>query len=230
MEYSKREDNSPDVSGRGDKTRQSLIQAGIDLFSEYGFKSSSTRMIAEKAGANIASIPYYFGSKEGLYLAVAEYIGSRIGEHIEPLYSESAEALASGRVDKEFAEKTVAKVVSVLLDFIIGTEEPRRWALIVLREQARPTKAFKHLYDPVMGRAHAMLSRLIAVASGLEPESDESKIKAHAVIGQVLSFMAARETIIRQLGTDGYTEKHLELMHKIIPAMAVAAINAEPEA
>ncbi|MFP4031684.1 MAG: TetR family transcriptional regulator, partial [Desulfococcaceae bacterium] len=59
---------------RGDETRRALIHAGLELFGEYGIKGTSTRMLAELSGANVAAIPYHFGSKRGLYLAVVAHI------------------------------------------------------------------------------------------------------------------------------------------------------------
>ena len=56
----------------------------VEVFSELGFEGASTRTIVERAQANLVSIPYYFGSKLGLYHAAAEYIGSNIAERFRP--------------------------------------------------------------------------------------------------------------------------------------------------
>jgi AcrR family transcriptional regulator len=44
-----------------------LLDAAEGLFCERGFKGTSIRDIAAAAGCNIASVNYYFGSKEKLY-------------------------------------------------------------------------------------------------------------------------------------------------------------------
>lgn len=59
---------------RGEQARQQLIAAAIEMFGEYGIQGATTRDIAQRAGQNIAAITYYFNSKEGLYLAVAQWI------------------------------------------------------------------------------------------------------------------------------------------------------------
>jgi len=61
---------------RGDIARQSLIKAGVKVFGSHSLSSASTRQIANQAGQNIASIAYYFGSKQGLYQAVVKHIVS----------------------------------------------------------------------------------------------------------------------------------------------------------
>lgn len=61
-----------------EETRLRLIQTGMHLFGLKGFDGTRTRELATKAGVNQASIPYHFGGKEGLYLAVAHYVVKRV--------------------------------------------------------------------------------------------------------------------------------------------------------
>jgi AcrR family transcriptional regulator len=49
-----------------------IIDVAERIFSELGYDGASTRMISGEAGVNMAMLNYYFGSKEGLYLAVFE--------------------------------------------------------------------------------------------------------------------------------------------------------------
>jgi AcrR family transcriptional regulator len=53
-------------------SKQRLLEAAIDVFSEHGYNATTTRMVAKKAGLNAALIARYFGSKEKLLLAVFE--------------------------------------------------------------------------------------------------------------------------------------------------------------
>ena len=45
-------------------TQESILLATIDCINDHGLEHVTTRMIAERAGANIASINYYFRTKE----------------------------------------------------------------------------------------------------------------------------------------------------------------------
>lgn len=47
--------------------RTRLVRAALDCFLIDDYHRVTTRLIAEKAGANASMIRYYFGSKEGLY-------------------------------------------------------------------------------------------------------------------------------------------------------------------
>jgi AcrR family transcriptional regulator len=47
-----------------------ILDVAERVFSDYGFDGASTRMISGEAGVNMAMLNYYFGSKEGLFLAI----------------------------------------------------------------------------------------------------------------------------------------------------------------
>lgn len=47
-----------------------ILDVAERVFSELGYDGASTRTISGEAGVNMAMLNYYFGSKEGLFLAV----------------------------------------------------------------------------------------------------------------------------------------------------------------
>jgi len=53
-------------------TKERIVSAAQALFVGKGFKGASVRAISLAAGANLASINYYFKSKKGLYRACLE--------------------------------------------------------------------------------------------------------------------------------------------------------------
>ena len=49
-----------------------ILDVAERVFADYGFDGASTRTISGEAGVNMAMLNYYFGSKEGLFLAIFE--------------------------------------------------------------------------------------------------------------------------------------------------------------
>jgi TetR/AcrR family transcriptional regulator len=47
-----------------------ILDVAERIFSAMGFDGASTRLISGEAGVNMAMLNYYFGSKEGLFLAI----------------------------------------------------------------------------------------------------------------------------------------------------------------
>lgn len=61
-----------------DQTRQKILDAAKDCFGNAGFKSTSNRDIAEKAGVTAATIYYYFENKSDLFISVHHEVQEKI--------------------------------------------------------------------------------------------------------------------------------------------------------
>jgi TetR/AcrR family transcriptional regulator len=59
---------------RSIKTKQKLLDSALEAFSENGFKGTSTRDIAERAGVHHPLITYHFKNKEELWRSAAKYV------------------------------------------------------------------------------------------------------------------------------------------------------------
>lgn len=75
-----------EISSPSDK-KGVILDAAIELFSEHGFDATSVRMVADKAGVNVAMISYYFGSKdkmfEELIIRKTEYMRNQLTSLVE---------------------------------------------------------------------------------------------------------------------------------------------------
>ena len=63
-----------------DATRQAILRAATTEFAQHGLAGARVDRIAERAGVNKRMLYYYFGQKEGLFLAVLEGAYQRIRE------------------------------------------------------------------------------------------------------------------------------------------------------
>lgn len=54
----------------GEATRARILEAAGELFAASGFAETTNKAVAAKAGVDLASINYHFGSRSGLYQAV----------------------------------------------------------------------------------------------------------------------------------------------------------------
>ena len=59
------------------KRRVALLRAAFDVIAEAGFEGLRTRAVALRAGVNIATLHYYFPTKQKLIEGVAEWMGAR---------------------------------------------------------------------------------------------------------------------------------------------------------
>jgi len=61
-------------------TRESILRAATKVFAKYGFDGGSVEKISKAAKSYDRMIYYYFGSKEGLFIAVLEGIYRRMDD------------------------------------------------------------------------------------------------------------------------------------------------------
>jgi len=64
--------------------QEALVQAAYDLLAERGFEGLRTRDIAAKVGVNIATLHYYFPTKEKLIRGVVAYAMGRFRTTLQP--------------------------------------------------------------------------------------------------------------------------------------------------
>src|SRR5205814_3589891 len=64
--------------------QEALVQAAFELLAERGFEGLRTRDIAAKVGVNIATLHYYFPTKEKLIRGVLGYAMERFRTTLQP--------------------------------------------------------------------------------------------------------------------------------------------------
>jgi AcrR family transcriptional regulator len=74
-----------------DRTQQEILAAAMAEFADRGLGGARIDGIAERAGVNKRLIYYYFGNKEGLFLAVLEQTYADIREAERALHLEMAD-------------------------------------------------------------------------------------------------------------------------------------------
>jgi len=206
----------PDRSG---DTRERLLRAALEEFGMHGYEGVSTRQLANRAGVNLAAIPYHFGGKEGVYLAVAELIVASVGvamrSHTEIIRDDLR---GGGSLSQKRLLEHLQSLLGGLARVLLGSPDAHLWAGIILREQMHPTRAFDILYGNVMEQVHRTLTRIIARLLDRPDNDPDCILRAHSIIGEVVIFRAAREAIMRRMDWDGYTPERVEHITQLVIA------------
>lgn len=213
---------------RGDATRRRLIEAGLALFGKLGYNGVSTRSLARTAKVNLAAIPYHFGGKEGVYLAVVDHLAGTFAPPLQALVQEIDRDLALMRTRPEI-EALLARFIGTMARIILGGEQRALRARFMMREQLQPTAAFDHLYARFIEPVHRGMARLVGRLLEIEPDDPATILRVHALFGQILAFAVAQATIRRRLGWRGdYTPEQIERIASIVVEMTLAAANTRP--
>jgi len=76
--------NEPAARMTGDLRRLQILQTAVDLFSQRGFKGTTTKEIARAAGVSEAMVFRHFATKDELYGAILDNKGCQDGVHKFP--------------------------------------------------------------------------------------------------------------------------------------------------
>lgn len=179
-------------------TRTALVRAALTLFGRQGFDGTSTREIAAEAKANIGSIAYHFGGKEGLRAAAADYI-------VDTIQAIAGQAIGDQQApnDPEAARAQLFTALERMVAFIVARPEAGEIVQFVLREMSHPTAALDRIYDGVFEPTHRRLCLIWEQATGEAAESEATRLTVFTLIGQVVYFRIGREAVMRRMGWRG---------------------------
>ncbi len=203
------------ASSRGEQAKAQLIAAGIALFGEKGIHGATTRDIAQHAGQNIAAIPYYFGSKEGLYLAVAKWIADFITRSYRPLTAKIDRLLAQEAPESEQCRDFIQQCV-YMFSGLMTRPETLNLSQIISREQLSPGGAYRIIHKHALAPMHRRITRLVAGYTGCDADATETIVHTHALLGEVLSFRVARETFMLQTGWQTLGPEQITLINTVL--------------
>jgi AcrR family transcriptional regulator len=74
--------------------REALLEAARQVLHDRGYAALSTREVAAAAGVPLSQIHYHFGSKQGLVLALFEYLDAQLLERQQALFNDASLSLA----------------------------------------------------------------------------------------------------------------------------------------
>jgi AcrR family transcriptional regulator len=206
--------NTTPITTKGEQAKSQLIAAALAQFGEYGLHAT-TRDIAAQAGQNIAAITYYFGSKDDLYLACAQWIADFIGENFRP-HVQAAEALfAQPEPDKAAIHELILRACKNMI-LLLTQDDTVNLSKFISREQFSPTAAYQHIHDRVISPMHTHLTHLIAAYTGRDPHDTQTILHTHALLGEILAFRLGRETILLRAGWARFDDDKAEQIFQVV--------------
>jgi len=183
-------------------TRARVLRAATELFAERGFHGTTIRDVAARAGANVASGHYHFGSKRDLYVEVlratfAEVRGilARAGAQPEPA--------ALDRMSHAELEALLERRIGVMLMNLLGPP-PSLHGSLMQREMLDPSDSLPiviaEFIEPTIEETAAIVQRMA-------PELDGEHVRwcVMSVMGQAIFYRFTMPASVRVLGLRSYS-------------------------
>ncbi|MEV0528242.1 TetR/AcrR family transcriptional regulator [Streptomyces sp. NPDC050439] len=89
------------TSARGQRRREQLADAGVELLAESGWPGVTTRSVAERANANLGLIHYYWGGLPQLKATIARRAGEQV---FDPVTTELSSTTTIGEAHAKLIE------------------------------------------------------------------------------------------------------------------------------
>jgi len=209
----------------GSTTQGRLLEAAVDVFGQHGFEAATTRLIAREAGVNIAAIPYYYSGKEGLYRAAVTYIVTKVESQVAAVLEGISNRTFTGDASREEALVLFERLLEKIINFLVGSPQAPRVARIILREQLYPSSAYEIIFNRFLAPVLDSIATLVMAITG-NPSSRTAKLRAMAIIGQIIAFRVGRETMVRALDLEGYSPDEMIEIRRIILEQTRGAMEA----
>ncbi len=170
-------------------TKDRILDAAEQLFAERGFADTSLRTITAAAGANIASVNYYFQSKEALIRAV-------FSRRLVPINRARLELL--DRLEAQGGQPSVEDLIRAFLAPVIqagdNCADLTKFGRLVGRMYADPSDMFARIFREEFGEVKV---RFIAAFERALPglPTEEMYWRLHFLIAVLAHTMAGLHQI-----------------------------------
>ena len=198
-----------------DTTRDRIVEAAGQLFSEHGFEGTTVRDICQAAGANVAAVNYYFRDKERLYIeAVVRAHKWRLDQAQLPDWNASTPP-----------REKLAGFIHTFFERVLGGKDDTWRTRLVMREIMNPTAACAEIAQsnirPQFEILHGILRELLPTVS-----DEELHLTAFSIVGQCLFYHVAEPVIRNLVDEREHATYDVDKLSAHVTRFALGAIDA----
>lgn len=165
---------------RGQDTRQRILEEACKVFGEKGYRDATHAEICQRAGANVAAINYYFGTKEELYKAAFEHLAEKADAYY---------ALDGGLPPTAAPAKRLYAYIRAFLSRMFDPERLGSLHRIRMAERFEPTGILDETLARRLAEDRAQILGILRELLGPDVPQREVQWCEMSIIGQC--FMAA---------------------------------------
>jgi TetR/AcrR family transcriptional regulator, regulator of cefoperazone and chloramphenicol sensitivity len=194
-----------------------LLQAAVEVFAEYGFRDATVREICARAKVNMASVNYYFRSKNALYTQALAFAFKEANR----LYPQNT------ILDKNLPpEQRLALFIGNFIHKLLDDSHLGLHGKLIAREIADPTRALDEILETSIVPQFALLEEIIRQI--LKAPADKVTVQRCllSIIGQCLTFKHSRSIIDRLYPELIANELAIQASAEHIAQFSLAALNS----
>ena len=199
------------------KTKERILKIACEVFAKRGFRNTTVRDICQQAEVNVASVNYYFSSKEKLYEEVCKYacgISSQDGG------DQRFKLDSSGN-----PEEQLKSFVQALLTNVLG-KEPSSWRhMIMSREMVEPTNALSIIIKEMIKPRFQQLYSIVGELLGKKASEETVRRCCFSITGQCLYYRFAQPVVMKLNPQQKYDQASIENLAEHITHFSLNALK-----
>ncbi|MFO7558950.1 MAG: TetR/AcrR family transcriptional regulator [Desulfobacterales bacterium] len=198
----------------GKETRQRLLNAACEVFSQKGYHHAKVADICKRANANVASVNYYFKDKASLY---AETWRHAFQQFKEPAFSD----LIDGSPQEQLRE-----YVRILMENFTAKGGLGYFSRLYLMELVNPTgliqDAWHELIEPRRRKLHNIIRQII----GQKAERRSVLFCELSIVNQCRALLTIKHNDLEYLLDQTLNPELIKLLADHIADFSLAGIKA----
>lgn len=200
-----------EIGQKSRETEERIIQAAMEVFSRCPVDVATLRMVAKEANIPHSLVVYHFKNKGNLYRIVLDRVMILHKESHEPFFPILDEQQA---LTKKEAKDAIIAIAHGIVDRMYNPNA-KAYQKVLLFEMSYPSRYYDYIYSKHIKRCFDLALYLFEAATGI---NDRERLYFDAVthLGQIVSFMQERETLVRGLGITGFTVEETAKIKKYI--------------
>lgn len=208
-------------------TRQKLIDAGFDLFTQYGFEATTTRMIAQKAGVTLSAISFHFGTKQALYDCIVETIFSSVATVVDDVFAELEVFFGNPMEDNrriELAWNFIRRLLNIQIETSFASRRKSK-ILFIFREANFPFDVGgKNIINDLVSKIEIPFARLILIVSGKD-DLEWAKVISRTINGAIIG-LGEHPSFMEKMFPEGLDQATEDRIQSYVFQFALISIQA----
>ncbi len=212
-------------SVRGERSRAGILAKAVEVFSELGPDAAAMRLVARRAGVNIATLMYYFPGKESLYSEVVRMLeGGELSIVEEWRSSLSASQLS--RMDS--LREALTELGIMIIDRVIADPSRFRLGVYSALDTAMPIPGFVDPASQTPSPEKAVVREVLCRAAELgtiqcDPQEIEDYIEGYTYLSRGFAIAHIKEIAADSGKRDAVIHRFRALIHRYINNMLPGA-------
>jgi AcrR family transcriptional regulator len=181
-----------------DDARTRILAAAGPIFAEKGFNGATVREICQAADVNVASVNYYFGDKQRLYVEAVK--------RAHPLHNapQPAPDWPPGTPPRQ----KLADYIRGMAVPMLGARRERWQAQLLAREMMNPSAACREIVEDFVRQRFNLLLRIVSEILPADTPRHRCHLVTLSIVAQFVYFRAGRGVIEMLLGAEEVAEHH----------------------